>query len=203
MRIKTLAVALIVVAYAAFSADASGAGGAAEAKSPEVSAKSTIANNTKSCRDFVQKFYDWYVVQMNRKSGPVSLDQIWTIKASAFSTELAKRLKEDSAASAKVKDDIVGLDFDPILATQSDANKLVAGAVVTKGASYMVPMFDYTENKNAKEPAVTPELIYSNGNFVFTNFHYQKSDTPANSNLLGLLKTLRDDRAKYEKAHKK
>ncbi len=165
--------------------------------------KSAVANNAKSCSDFVQNFYNWYVVQMNLKTGPASLDKILTMKPQSFSAELAKQLKADSAASAKVKDEIVGLDFDPILATQSDTNKYVAGAVTTKGATYLVPMFDRTENKIAKEPAVTAELIYSNGNFVFTNFHYQKTDIPVNENLLGRLKTLRDDRAKYDREHKK
>src|SRR5271163_1330268 len=66
---------------------------------------SDTGGGEKACRSFVQLLYKWYLTK------PQS-DRAYKDKASAFSPELLKQLKEDYAASQKVSAEVVGLDFD-------------------------------------------------------------------------------------------
>lgn len=91
-----------------------------------------------SCKDFVQGFYNWYLGQsaVNAKSqtaGP-AWDDVVRLRPQALTPELLTLLKADLAASEANHDDIVGLDWDPFLATQDPStNFMVASAVVNNG----------------------------------------------------------------------
>jgi len=163
--------------------------------------KVKVEPGAKSCRQFVQDFYNWYADNMNKASVAPSLEKVLSLKASSFSPELAVALKEDAVASAKVTDEIVGLDFDPILDTQSDVHKYTAGEANLKGANFLVPMFDNFEKK-ASVATVTAEVAYNNGHWIFKNFHYPKSNIPVNENLLSILKVLKAERDKSSPAKK-
>src|SRR5262245_61353582 len=89
-------------------------------------------------QDFVQEFYSWYVpVAANSRSGRPS-DLALNSRASAFDPSLARQLKEDSDAQAKVSGDVVGLDFDPFLAAQDPCERYEVVNVNKKAESYLV-----------------------------------------------------------------
>jgi hypothetical protein len=48
-------------------------------------------------------------------------------------------------------------------------------------------------------PDVAPELAFENGQWIFTNFHYGKTDIPVNENLISVLQILKKDRRKSAK----
>lgn len=151
-----------------------------------------------SCQAFVQEFYKWYIGKSNNnsKSGdPLSI----TLKTrpELFGAELTKRLKEDSAAAAKSPDEIVGLDFDPILNTQEQVQNYKAEKVSTKGPSFFVDMHALLNGKREAQAAVVPELVKVGSKWQFVNFHYKvdKKD----DDLLHILKQLRDERQANKK----
>jgi hypothetical protein len=152
----------------------------------------------KSCRTFVQGFYNWYTAVTQKETQGDSSDLALKYKGSAFSPELLHQLKEDSAAQAKVSGEIVGLDFDPFLATNSDPyEKYVVGNVLPKGDRYRVQIYGIQAGKKSTDPVVVPELISKNGRWTFVNFHYGKSKFTENENLLSILNVLKKDRQKH------
>ena len=162
------------------------------------SAQGTLPQDAnKSCRDFVQGFYDWYVPVALKGGRVTPVDRALKIKGSAFSPELAQALREDSAASAKVKDEVVGLDFDPFLNTQEPSDRYVVGNVTPKGDTYWVEIYGVTSGKKSAKPDVTPELKFKNGRWIFVNFHYGEVEHPEDENLVSILKTLRASRQKH------
>jgi len=142
-------------------------------------------------QDFVQEFYSWYVpVTANSHSGRPS-DLALRTRPSAFDASLARQLKEDSDAQAKVVGDIVGFDFDPFLAAQDLCERYEVVNVQPKADSYMVGVRGVGGCKKHDEVDVIAEVASRNGASSFVNFHYPGID---NSDLLTILKRLRDDR---------
>jgi hypothetical protein len=143
----------------------------------------------KSCRTFVQGFYDWYVRESDQPT--VDASQL-AVKQYAFSPELAGQLKEDWAAQAKDPGDIVGLDFDPFIGGNGGVlGRYVVGKITPKGDHYLVEISVTESGKTSEKPVVVAELTYKGGRWVFVNFHYG-----ADGDLLGILKQLREERAK-------
>ncbi len=162
--------------------------------------KTPAANRSEECRKFVQAFYDWYGPIADKQSGG-AMETIMKKKGSLFSNELRTRLLDDSAAQAKAKGEIVGLDFDPFLNTNSDvAKKYLATKVVQKGNDYWVDVYGVFSGKKSATPTVTPAVGFVNGKCVFVNFHYGGKDVlPVNENLISVLKSIADDRKAYAK----
>lgn len=150
-----------------------------------------------ACLAFTQKFYVWYLaLDQEPKQVPASVIALKQRRAN-FHSELLRLLAEDYAASAKVKDEIVGLDFDPIMNTQDPADHYLARKVTKRGKSYFVEVFGVIKGKRNGTPDVIPELVQSGKQWVFVNFHYPAvGKHQAKSDLLGVLKELRVDRAR-------
>lgn len=166
-------------------------------------AKSGSSDVDGSCRDFVQAYYDWYVPKINaaletahKTRKPPARDLGLGYKDGAFSAELIRALREDFDAQAKVRGEIVGLDFDPFLGSQDPCERYVAESVTPKGGSYWVEVFDICSGKKSDKPSVIPELQQRAGQWVFTNFHYGKAAWSDDVNLLSTLKTLKEERLK-------
>jgi hypothetical protein len=143
-------------------------------------------------RQFVQKFYDWYVAREKALTKANSRKDVMEVamqeKRSCFSPELLKALQEDVAAAHKDPGEIVGLDFDPILNSQEDPGRYVVGELRAKGDHYLVDVFVVRDGKKEAKPWIIPELVSKNGQWVFTNFHYEKE------NLVSVLQQLKKDR---------
>ncbi|MDX2106239.1 MAG: hypothetical protein SFY67_07545 [Candidatus Melainabacteria bacterium] len=153
------------------------------------------AQGSEGAKSFVQTFYDWYAGTQQVIKKPMDLEVVMKKKASDFSPELHKRLNEDIAAQKKADGEIVGLDFDPFLSTNSEPYKKYSATKVTqKGDAYLVEMHGVVKGKTLSKPTVTPEVKYAKGKWQFANFHYGKSEFPENENLLSVLKVLKKGR---------
>jgi Protein of unknown function (DUF3828) len=157
--------------------------------------------NEQSCRDFVQQFYNWYLsrVELHLKSrlaGPPSKD-VLRFRPQVLSTELAQALKVDIEAQAKVKDDLVGLDFDPFLNSQDTSSKYEVASVRIRNGQCNAVVNGIEGGK--KQEQVMPELTASGAAWVFVNFHYGKSEFSQDENLVRTLKLLSDERRKARK----
>ncbi len=134
----------------------------------------TPSGSSESPREFVQAFYNWYVPKaLAEKAGPawqLALKQ----KSSVFSPELARALNEDSAAQARVTDDIVGLDFDPFLSSQDPCKQYQAGEAVRKGSNYVVDVYAVCSGRKRPKADVAAELTRNDGRWLFVNFHYDR-----------------------------
>ena len=161
------------------------------------------AEPTETCGQFVQQFYDWYLARqktlMKENSEESAMEVALREKQSSFIPELVKALQDDLAASKKVTEEIVGLDFDPFLNAQDEPEKYVVGDVHPKCDRSLVDVFGVWNGKKNAKPDVVPELMSKDGHWIFTNFHYGKSDIPVNENLLSVLQQLKKDREKTAK----
>jgi hypothetical protein len=164
----------------------------------QVEHESALQMDEPSCREFVQQFYDWYVSRAalhlkSRLAGPPSND-VLQFRPQVLSAELALALREDTEAQAKVKDDLVGLDFDPFLNSQDVILKFEVASVRVKDGRCNAVVNGIEGGK--KQELVMPELTASGGTWVFVNFHYGKSEYSQDENLLSTLKQLSDERKK-------
>jgi len=156
-----------------------------------------------SCLAFVQEFYDWYVpAWLTRNLESPATFKRWEnsrdplrSRSQLFSPELVRRLKEDHAAQARVKGDIVGLDFDPFIGGNGGPlGRYVVGKLTRKGELYRVNVHCVASGKKAKEVSVVPELAFRQGRWQFVNFRYAEGDE--GDDLISILKLLREERQK-------
>lgn len=158
---------------------------------PAVSALEA-ANTAASGKAFVQSFYKWYCsTTWSGRAG----EQVQKLKSNTLSAPLLRQLKEDSVAQDKAVGEIVGLDFDPFLATNDDPFKTyVIGNVTPHGKTFMAEVYGMNGKKRSNEPVVRPEIAFNNGRWQFVNFHYKPDKFPENENLVSILKTLKKSR---------
>jgi len=160
-----------------------------------LSAPAALADNPSPAQvaasAFVQKFYDWYtpVAHQHGKtpSWVVALDK----QGAAFDPGLVRALRADGAAQKKVSGDIVGLDFDPFLSSQDPKDKYTVGEATEHDGVYVISVYGVRSGRQNYKPDLVVEVKASKDSFVFTNFRYG-----ADGDLVGTLKTLKDQRAK-------
>lgn len=158
-------------------------------------------SRTTSCYGFVQAFYNWYVFEtlrgFERKQGSDAYDIILKGKRPTFSPELLRALREDRQAQAKDPDEIVGLDFDPFLASQDPSKHFVVGKITFKGDRCFADV--HGTSYGAQGEHVVPELTDKNGRWVFVNFHYPDIKSSPDENLIDTLRIMKADRDKGSK----
>lgn len=146
----------------------------------------------KSCGEFVQRFYDWYVPFFDKFEGPGRVsDFAVTHRKSIFNADLVKALLEDSAAQDKAKE-IVGLDFDPFLNAQDVDGRYVVGNVKIEAERCWAELHSMEGGGRKAKPTVVPELARNGSQWVFVNFHYPEF----HSDLMSILKSLKASRRK-------
>ncbi|HEY9712049.1 MAG TPA: hypothetical protein V6C72_01190 [Chroococcales cyanobacterium] len=152
-----------------------------------------------SCRQFVQSFYSWYKPE-GKDDSPYSTEDAIKKKTNDFDPELRRKLQDDCDAQAKAEGEIVGLDMDPFLNTNSDPyQRYITGKITPKAGAYLVEVYGINSGKKTNKPIVIPEARYKDKHWQFVNFHYGKSNIPVNENLVSILKCLREDRDKNSK----
>ena len=154
--------------------------------------------NEKSCRDFVQQFYDWYVPNMRKPhhSGGLFAYDVLRQRPQWFHPDLLQMLKEDSEANEKAgrMGMIDGLDFDPFLNTNGDFGlKAMVKEVRVHDGKCLATVIGIDRGK--KIGKVEPELVTTGASWTFTNFHYG-SQFSKDDNLVAILTLLSDNRKK-------
>ena len=152
-----------------------------------------VPSETESARKFVQGFYDWYTPRVLSGKGGAGWDLVHTSKKSAFTPALLNALSEDLKASKKVKDEIVGLDFDPFLSSQDPVSHYSVTKVEKRGQAYLASVNGMTGGKPSAKADVIARVEKVKGTWRFTNFMY-----PSGENLLGVLAKLKKDRAPHK-----
>ena len=139
-----------------------------------------------------RKFYAWYVPATPDGKWR-GWDAVFRERASSMTSELARALKEDFEAQSREQNEIVGLDFDPFLASQDPCERYEVGKATRQGENYRVEVHAVCDGKKRDKPDVIAELAPKGGSWVFTNFHYPRENT----DLLRVLKELRQQRHKH------
>lgn len=147
-----------------------------------------------SLRGFVQGFYDWYVPKaLGENVGP-AWNLVLRSRSSDLSPQLAQALREDSAAQAKAKGEIVGLDFDPFLNSQDPGEHYEVGTITPNGGGYRVAIHGVWSGKKHEKADLVAVVAQKNGHWTFVNFDY-----PEGRDLLVVLKSLRESRQRPTK----
>ena len=166
-------------------------------------------NDKESARVFVQKFYNWYNKLYNNQltncKNCENADK-FTVehKPQYFEAKLLRAYIEYFNAEPKKADEIIGLDFDPILAAQDVGFDYQTGSVKKVNGRFFIDIHCGQVGKSRmeilKEPIVlNAEVINTDGVWKFANFTYPN---PNGGNLLDMLKTSKKEAEKYVAAHK-
>jgi hypothetical protein len=133
----------------------------------------------KSCRTFVQGFYDWYVPVVLRFDKEAPWHMALRRRPRDFSSELTAALKQ-SDAEAKADGDPV-LDFEPLLDAQDPAAKYkVDKATAASGRCFA--SVSASSKPKSELADVVAELVKNQGQWVFVNFRY-----PNGTDLMSIL----------------
>lgn len=154
--------------------------------------KNSESPDEKSCRVFVQKFYDWRVSLLISMFCPNPLkgtaaDQESIDRANQECKVVseyrnAEKLSLDQVLAPKLRhylkleekaqgNDDPGLDFDPYLNTQDSSPKFVVDNVRITGNRCDAVVHGYDDGQPREE--VMPELSKTNGRWIIENFHYK------------------------------
>jgi hypothetical protein len=161
-------------------------------KEPPSSARPAAeADAAQSARGFVQDFYAYYVPLLSAERVGSPWESVVRERGGAFAPELLDALQQDYAASAASADEIVGLDFDPFVASQDPCERYDLGSESVGGDTARVEVFGVCQGSRDAAPAVIAELVRVNGAWRFTNFGYPRE----HSDLMAVLTQLRRGRA--------
>lgn len=148
-----------------------------------------------ACREYVQRFYDWYVPHTRfkaakKRQGP-ALDVALKYRRLAFDPKLVKQI-EDAEVQAKREGEAF-LDFDPILNSQDPSDHYEARRVIQVGNSYRSEIYG-TSSGESERPDVIAELELKSGRWLFVDFHYPNSTHPDNASLSRMLERILNPR---------
>jgi hypothetical protein len=140
----------------------------------------------------VQSFYDWYVPLA--RSGDAGVTWMRAVRARrfAFAPAIVDALRRDSVASARSRDEIVGLDGDPFLNAQDPCDRYRVRAARQVGGRFLVDVVGEGGCEAHTRPDVVVELTRrapgaSGGPaWRFENFRYPDPPT----DLLAMLRRL-------------
>lgn len=163
----------------------------AQAKSPQ--------DIEKSCTNFVQGFYDWYVPKALKENHGPAFALALKHKSSVFSLALFRRLNAAYETQTKaLRGDSGELDFDPFLNSQDPAERYVVGHITPQSQSVLVEVYGISSGKKSDQPDVVAELVLVDGQWVFVNFHYGERNDRESEDLLSLLEEMRESRRTHK-----
>ncbi len=153
-------------------------------------------STSNSCREFVEKFYSWYLANPSKENRWRAGDVALKYRSYLFSSAIVEALQKDNEAQDKAGSDLVSLDADPFVGADGLAeNYIVKKVTVKDGRCWAEVHAVWGEDDEA--PDVTPELTIKNGKWRFVNFYFPSPSSPKGWDLLGALKELREGRKQY------
>lgn len=114
-------------------------------------------------QQFTQRFYSWY-----EKDSPYET----TVRDSGryFAPSLLAALRADLAASKANSEEIVGLDWDPFLASQDPCPPYRAGATTHRADTVRIAI--RAACGDSSRPAVIADIVFISGTPVFSDFEH-------------------------------
>ena len=172
-------------------------------------ARHPAVNDKENARVFVQHFYDWYKNLYNQ--GVTATDNIGTDaymvkhKPQYLDDSLLNAFIEYYKAEPKEADEIIGLDFDPILDAQDIGWDYLTGNVKQVGDKFFVEIHCDTHGKSkdsilASPPVIVAEVV-KKGHWKFVNFSYPPPSGKG-EDLLELLVNAKKEADEYVASHK-
>ena len=141
-----------------------------------------------SCREFTDAFLAWYVpLALGDSKEPAAIIAIRQ-RPSIFSDKLRESLAEDRKAQER-STEIVGIDFDPFLASQDPAEKYYTAKVTVEEGKCLADI----NAAGSRNWHVRAEAKRPGGAWRFTNFHYNTDVFP--NDLLSILRDLKRGRS--------
>jgi hypothetical protein len=148
-------------------------------------------SNAKSCQQFVETFYKWYLT-ISLKNDPVpASDRAVKDRPYLFSSELVWRLREQSEVQDRAGSNLVRLDIDPFSGPDGRGDRFTVEKVTTSDDRCRAEIHAVRDEETDESPDVTSELALKHGQWIFVNFYYLSSDPRQAWNLLGALKEAR------------
>lgn len=174
-------------------------------------ANAQSSNDKESARIFVQKFYDQYNKlysddNFEHKYHEDVLSYTFKKSPGYFDKHLLDEYTVYDNAMPKQANEIVGLDFDPIMAAQDSGFDYYVGNVNQKAQNFFADIHCEQKGKGKasalKETiSVVAEITKENGQWKFVNFYYPPPEGNG-TNLLGLFKSFEKDAKEYMATHK-
>jgi hypothetical protein len=141
---------------------------------------------------FVATFYRWYTPITHRTtSGPAFVVALRSRRA-AFTPALYRALEADADAQAKVKGDIVGLDFDPFLYSQDPCERYEPARAVRQRGGFRVTVVAICDGKLDADAAILVDVERQNTPWALANF----ADHEGMNDLRSTLRALAESRRK-------
>ena len=148
-----------------------------KASPPSTETRAAIADSTlgapaadseaRSAVLFAQAFYDWYARHGDEYEVAVR------DSPSFFAPTLLEAMRTDIAAQARSPGEIVGLDWDPFLATQDPCDPYRVGRATRRGDTILLAVKGMcTDMQPRARPSVIAELGRSKGRWVFLDFRH-------------------------------
>ena len=134
----------------------------------------------------VQRFYNWYVpfsVTAHGRPWMAALQH----PGISFSPELVRALVQDSIAQARSGDELVGLDYDPLLNAQDACEHYTVRSVRQAGTRFVVTIGGGGGCDSSSAPRIVAELTAKHDSLVFVNF---RDPAQPESDLLSTLRRL-------------
>jgi len=169
--------------------------------------KAQASTEKENARVFVQKFYDWYNKLYNtdlndykHKYSEGLITYVFKNKQQYFDQSLLNPYNDYDKAEPKDADEIVGLDFDPIMNAQDNGEDYQTGSVKQMGDKYFINihagMAGHSRISILKERVIiTAEVVKENDLWKFVNFQYP----PVNGRKNDLITTLINCKKEAEK----
>jgi len=173
-------------------------------------ARHPVANEKENARVFVQQFYDWYKKLYNE--GVTATDNVGTDvymikhKPQYLDDSLLKAFIEYYKAEPKEADEVVGLDFDPILDSQDIGWDYQTGKVKQVGDKFFIDIHCDTHGKPkdtilALPPIIVAEVVKKSGQWKLVNLSYPPPEGKG-EDLLKMLEGYRKEAEEYVASHK-
>lgn len=125
--------------------------------------------------EFVREFYDWYATYVQNQNG-TAWYAVLSKDPPILDDKLSTLLRADSAAQSAALGEVMGIDWDPFLATQDpcesfEIQKVTAdtddGRVEVRTSCYYVDSL----------PDVVAQVVRRGEGWAFTNFSYPREST--------------------------
>ena len=141
---------------------------------------------------FVSEFYISYQTRLkvHEKGNLPAWVNVAREEDSLLTSELARALSADYEEARQFSGVIAGLDFDPFLASQDPCDDYRVEEVDSVANGIRAKVYGDCTGAGERQPDVIAELVWVNGGFRFSNFHYPG----LNTDLLTVLTLLRDAR---------
>jgi hypothetical protein len=137
---------------------------------------------------FVQSFYDWYLPIVSNFNPHEDVSNVAIRRRpELFGQTLLRALQSDAAAQAKSPEYLVGLDYDPFVATNGDP---APHFKAIRATGPLVTVVGYDEQLSKPLVTLNIEVRCKANHCVILNIHYPAHDGIPKSDLLSILREL-------------